>query len=134
MDVRIMAMALVLVALPAAAQQVRTATGPQPVANQYQARRIPALGAEPLQCEQHKQVPHIHLYCRDLERVVLQGNARQFGAPQPSASITTAPTMGSAEAKRLGVACIGGSVMRRLTNGWEQMRDRQNRWLRCREG
>ena len=135
MDVRIMAMAMAMamVALPVSGQQIRTATGPQTAANHYQVRRIPALGAEPLHCEQHKFVPHAYLYCRDIERMLLQGNARQFGTPQPSDTIATAPSMGSADAERLGMACISGTVMRRLSNGWEQMRDQQNRWLRCRE-
>ncbi|PWB29867.1 hypothetical protein DCO49_00430 [Stenotrophomonas sp. SPM] len=42
------------------------------------------------------------------------------------------PAYGSAEPKRLGAACMGGTAMRRLSNGWEQLRNAKGEWLRCR--
>ncbi len=41
------------------------------------------------------------------------------------------PAYGGAEAKQLGTACMGGIAMRRLNNGWEQLRNAKGEWVRC---
>jgi len=53
------------------------------------------------------------------------------GRPQASGEWLSIPAYGSAEAKRTGFACMGGLAMRRLPNGWEQLRDRSNNFYRC---
>jgi len=53
------------------------------------------------------------------------------GRPQASGQWLSIPEYGSPEAKRLGYACMGGLAMRRLPNGWEQLRDRSNNFYRC---
>src|SRR5690606_7028860 len=65
---------------------------------------------------------------------VLKAEARMQGRPAPSASVINLPPMGSAEARELGYACIGGQAMRRLENGWEQVLAREGGWQRCRGG
>lgn len=74
-----------------------------------------------------------------LRRVCEQSNyasgthyARTYGMPGPSAAVMDLPAYGTAEAKRSGTACMGQRAMRRLDNGWEQLRDRDGRYLRCR--
>lgn len=131
----IAATSLVLAAFlePAVAQQLRSAAGPTP----HRAVNIPQarahnLGAEPLKCQQHAD-PRIRLYCAEIERSLIQGEARRQGLPTPSSEIVRMPAYGSAEAKQLGAACMGGTAMRRLNNGWEQLRNAKGQWLRCRE-
>lgn len=51
----------------------------------------------------------------------------------PSSEIVRMPAYGSAESKELGAACMDGAAMRRLSNGWEQLRNAKGEWLRCRE-
>ncbi len=41
------------------------------------------------------------------------------------------PAYGSAEAKELGAACISGTAMRRLDNGWVPLRNSKGEWVRC---
>jgi hypothetical protein len=59
--------------------------------------------------------------------------ARVYGMPRPSRDVVSLPAHGSPQAKAYGVACIGQLAMRRLPNGWEQLRDREGNYLRCRE-
>lgn len=58
--------------------------------------------------------------------------AKIYGRPQPSLTVLAAPMHGSPDAKRYGVACIGGLVMIRIKNGWEQALDKERRYYRCR--
>ena len=53
------------------------------------------------------------------------------GRPQASGERLSMPAYGSAEAKRTGYACIDGLAMRRLSNGWEQLRDSAGNFYRC---
>lgn len=43
------------------------------------------------------------------------------------------PAHGTDEARRLGVACMGGLVMLRIENGWQQALDDEHRYYTCRE-
>ncbi|HEP1206063.1 TPA: hypothetical protein QEN11_04040 [Stenotrophomonas maltophilia] len=74
----------------------------------------------------------MRLYCAEIERSLIQGEARRQGIPTPSSEIVRMPAYGSAEAKQFGAACMGGTAMRRLNNGWEQLRNARGEWLRCR--
>lgn len=134
MDIRSgLVLALVLLWAPAHGQQLRSATGPQPPPRYTPpAPKASNLGAEPLKCQQHVD-PRIRLYCAEIERSLIQGEARRQGLPTPSSEIVRMPAYGSAEAKQLGAACMGGTAMRRLNNGWEQLRNAKGEWLRCRE-
>ena len=58
--------------------------------------------------------------------------AKLRGQPRPSAKVYEVPERGSVDTVRTGISCIGGTVMQRVENGWVQLRDRDNRWLRCR--
>lgn len=122
------------VATPVSAQRLHSGTGPAPAPAPVVRKVPPPLPPTPLQCDQHRAVPHVHAYCVSAERALVQGESRRRGAPTPSDQVVNLPPMGSTDAKALGAACIGGTGMRRLANGWEQLRDRQCRWLRCREG
>lgn len=134
MDIRSgLILSLVLLAAPLHAQQMRSATGPQPAPRHEPPTPTASnLGAEPLKCQQHID-PRIRLYCAEVEKSLIQGEARRQGTPTPSSEIVRLPTYGSADAKRLGVACMGGTAMRRLSNGWEQLRNAKGEWLRCQE-
>lgn len=125
--------ALLSFPLGVSAQQIRSAAGPQPLPQYVRtAPKASNLGAEPLKCQQHLD-PRIRLYCAEIERSLIQGEARRQGIPTPSSEIVRIPAYGSAEAKQLGAACMGGTAMRRLSNGWEQLRNAKGEWLRCRE-
>ncbi|PPT36735.1 hypothetical protein XabCFBP2524_10045 [Xanthomonas axonopodis pv. begoniae] len=71
-------------------------------------------------------------YCQGMENMMLRNEAQRHGRPTPSDSIITLPGLGSAEAKQLGCACVGGQAMRRLRNGWEQVSAAAGGWQRCR--
>lgn len=135
MDIRSgLFLALLLLSASAHAQQLRSATGAQPVPRYTPpAPKVNNLGAEPLNCQRHLD-PRIRLYCADIERSLIQGEARRQGTPVPSSEIVRMPAYGSAAAKQLGAACMGGAAMRRLSNGWEQLRNFKGEWVRCREG
>ena len=126
-------LALFSTAVPAAAQQVRSAYGPAPAApshGYHQHRSIPRVD---LQCEPYRTLPHVYVYCVTLERDLAQGQAKRQGAPIPSARIYAIPAQGSERARVLGLACIAGTAMRRLDNGWEQLRESNGNWVRCKD-
>lgn len=134
MDVRFgLILVGVVLALPAQAQQIRSATGPQP-ASKYNPGTAKAHnpGAKPMKCDQFVD-PRMRLICSDVEKAYIQGEARRQGLPTPSAELVRLPAYGSAESKRLGAACMGGTAMRRLSNGWGQLRNAKGEWLRCRD-
>ena len=134
MDARIgFFIALIALAPSAHAQQMRSATGPQPAPKHTPS--VPKAhnpGAEPMKCDQFID-PRMRLYCADIERGYVQGEARRQGLPTPSSEVVRLPAYGTAESKRVGAACLGGTAMRRLSNGWEQLRTAKGEWLRCRE-
>lgn len=124
--------ALLLLAAPLYSQEIRSAAGPQRLPSYTPPAKASNLGAEPLRCQQHLD-PRIRLYCAEVERSLIQGEARRQGIPSPSSEIVRIPAYGSADARKLGAACMGGTAMRRLSNGWEQLRNAKGEWLRCRE-
>lgn len=94
----------------------------------------------PFQCERLTvaktrswAAPILRDFCEKQEASNGQTMAKLLGKPRPSTQVYLLPSYGSAEAKRTGLACVGGTAMRRLANGWEQLRDRQHNWVRCRD-
>lgn len=119
---------------PAYSQVIHTASGPSPRTSVAQGNgQGLTVSTEPLACEQYKfTVPHWYVYCRGVESELVQSSAKRGGQPVPSRRIVDLPASGTPDATGLGLACISGSAMRRLHNGWEQLRDGSGNWLRCR--
>jgi hypothetical protein len=69
--------------------------------------------------------------CLRLESNALRSAAKNLGRPRPSESIVELPNYGTELSTNTGLACMGGQAMRRLTNGWEQLRDETGSWQRC---
>lgn len=81
--------------------------------------------------------PYAYLFrnhCEQSDARFKQTIARIHGRPQPSTKVLSVPAHGTSEAKRLGVACMGGLVMLRIRNGWEQALDADKRYFTCRNG
>jgi len=79
--------------------------------------------------------PYAHLFrsmCEQSDTRTKQSVARIMGRPQPSTQVLRVPAHGTDDAKRYGVACMGGLVMLRLPNGWQQALDAEHRYLTCR--
>lgn len=79
--------------------------------------------------------PYAYLFrdlCEGQDIQFKQSMARLHGRPQPSTKVLKVPAHGSPEAKRYGVACMGGLVMLRIKNGWEQALDSDHRYYTCR--
>lgn len=93
----------------------------------------------PQDCEAFARQPHplgrawLRSVCEDTNFTFGTMYAKQYGMPRPSQSVIGLPAHGSADAKAFGVACMGGLAMRRLQNGWEQLRDRSGNYQRCRD-
>ena len=104
-----------------------------------------ALGANaqdttPFQCERLTVAktgswvaPILRDFCNSQEARHGQAFAKILGKPRPSTQVYLLPAYGSSDARRTGLACVGGTAMRRLPNGWEQLRDHQQNWARCRD-
>lgn len=123
----------------AALGQVQSARGkgtPRVTSTPKAAHNSMANGTTPFKCDQYRNHPHpgMHGFCQSMENTILANEARQAGRPGPSDSIVDLPALGSAEAKQLGYACIGGQAFKRLANGWEQVHAREGGWQRCRGG
>lgn len=134
MSIRICVMAVLMVVMPLShAQELRSAIGPQqsPKRTPSQTKAYNA-GAEPFRCRENPN-PQLRQLCADIERGYIQGEARRQGLPVPSGELVRLPAYGSTESIELGVACMGGTGMRRLSNGWEQLRNAKGEWLRCRD-
>ena len=71
-------------------------------------------------------------HCEQSDARLKQSFARLQGRPQPSAKVLSVPAHGTDEAKRYGVACMGGLVMLRIANGWQQALDGDHRYYTCR--
>ena len=119
------------------AQSVRTyrskeARVPAPRAAPYNSA---SKDTTPFNCEKYRGHPHPGMvgFCQSIETTTIQNEARRQGRPTPSQTVIKLPAMGTPAAKELGYACIGGSAMRRLTNGWEQVVSGAG-WQRCVEG
>lgn len=141
MDIRLGVICLLFAATGAAsAQQIHSARGtsPKPLPTAPSpAHNSMAAGTTPFNCEQYRWPNHPHpgmkVFCDRLEADTLQGESKQAGRPKPSTEVVALPAMGTDAAKRSGMACIGGQAMRRLSNGWEQLRKSNGEWLRCRD-
>lgn len=141
MDFRTSIFALLLIAAPAGAQQIHSATGPKPrplPAAPKPAYNSMAKSTTPFNCAQYGWPNHPHPgmkgYCERLEARTLQDEARRAGRPGPSEEVVHLPALGSEQARQSGLACIGGQAMRKLPNGWAQVSSPQGGWQRCREG
>jgi hypothetical protein len=75
----------------------------------------------PKECNDTRANPWLGAVCSYISR----------GRPQASGQRLSIPAYGSAEAKRTGYSCIDGLAMRRLSNGWEQLRDSSGNFYRC---
>lgn len=80
-------------------------------------------GQTPKECLQPHLDPWLGALCKTITR----------GRPQPSNEVLALPAHGTAAARESGVACMGGLAMRRLPNGWEQVRDANANYVRCLE-
>jgi hypothetical protein len=94
----------------------------------------------PFQCERLTvantgswAAPILRDFCEAQEAHTAQAFAKILGKPRPSTEVYLLPAYGSAEAKRTGLACVSGTAMRRLRNGWEQLRNPTYNWIRCRD-
>ncbi|WP_416057514.1 hypothetical protein [Stenotrophomonas maltophilia] len=140
MDIRTGALAALLAfALPATAQ-IQSATGPKkaplPPAPKA-AHNSMSKSTTPFNCQElawpNHPPPGMKAYCEGVEARTLSDEAHRAGRPGPSESVVNLPSLGSAAAKRTGLACVGGQAMRRLSNGWEQVHSPAGGWQRCRE-
>lgn len=128
----------ILVSVPAFAQvkAYQSKPPPKPQYHRTQPYNSMAKDTTPFNCEQYRNHPNPGMvgFCQGIENSTLKQEARLQGRPAPSDSIISLPPLGSAEAKQLGYACIGGQAMRRLTNGWEQVMAKTGGWQRCTGG
>ena len=142
MDIRSNLLLLALLAAAPANAQIHTATGPKPKPGPSQSTPRPAHNSmakttTPFNCEQYRWPKHprpdMNGICDGLESSTLQAEARRAGRPGPSDDVVRLPALGSSDAKRTGLACVGGQAMRRLENGWEQVTSKHGGWQRCLE-
>lgn len=111
-----------------------------PLAVSAQAKRYGDISyARPNDCsiitKQNPGNPYAYLFrdhCEQSDARTKQTIAKIMGRPQPSTKVLSIPTHGTAQAKRYGVACMGGLVMLRIRNGWEQALDSDRRYYTCR--
>lgn len=118
---------LALIAVSSTAQSVKVYTPPKKSSPPSPTPRQPyssmARDTTPFNCERYRSHPHPGMvgFCQGIENMTLRNEARRQGRPAPSESIIRLPALGTAAAKELGYACVGGQAMRRLPNGWEQV-------------
>ena len=111
-----------------------------PLAASAQAKRYGDVSyAQPQDCSvitaHNRGNPYAYLFRNLCERQDIQfkqSMARILGRPQPSTTVLNVPAHGTAEARRYRVACMGGLVMLRIKNGWEQALDADHRYYTCR--
>ena len=111
-----------------------------PLAANAQAKRYGDISyAQPNDCSiitrQNPYNPYAYLFrdhCEQSDARYKQTVAKIMGRPQPSTKVLRVPAHGSEEAKRYGVACMGGLVMLRIKNGWQQALDNERRYFTCR--
>lgn len=63
--------------------------------------------------------------------MTLRSEAKRQGRPLTSDSIPALPGLGTAEAKKLGYASVGGQAMKWLRNGWKQVSVAAVGWQPC---
>ncbi len=111
-----------------------------PLAANAQAKRYGDISyAQPHDCSiitrQNPLNPYAYLFrnhCEQSDARYKQTVAKIMGRPQPSTRVLSVPLHGTELAKRYGVACMGGLVMLRIKNGWEQALDNDRRYFTCR--
>ncbi len=137
MDRKYFTLALLVATWPVFAQiSVSKPEAPRPVAPVKTAQYNSASkDTTPFNCERYRGHPHPGMlgFCQGMEIITIQNEARRQGRPTPSQTVIKLPPLGTAAAKELGYACIGGTAMRRLSNGWEQVTSGMG-WQRCIEG
>ena len=94
----------------------------------------------PFQCERLTiaktrswTAPILRDFCENSEARNGLAMAQLLGRPRPSTQVYVLPSHGSEDAKSTGLPCVGGTAMKKLPNGWEQLRDQHHRWVRCRD-
>jgi len=95
---------------------------------------VMALAQSGTQRQYHRPAPKIPKQCDDTRGnpwLAAMCNHFSRGRPQASSVRLRLPIHGSAEAKRVGFACVNGLAMERLKNGWSQLRDEQANFYRC---
>lgn len=134
-------LAVAIACAPTALAQVKTARGTGEPRVHYQPRvaHNPASqDTTPLNCSRPEVKFHPHqgvrLMCERWERRLLSDSARRAGRPAPSDSVINLPSLGSADAKATGFACIGGQAFQKIPNGWSQVMAPAGGWQRCEEG
>lgn len=111
-----------------------------PFAANAQAKRYGDVSyAQPQDCNiitrQNPMNPYAYLFrnhCEQSDARYKQTVAKILGRPQPSTKVLSVPAHGTDQAKRYGVACMGGLVMLRIKNGWQQALDNDRRYFTCR--
>jgi hypothetical protein len=112
-----------------------------PLAANAQAKRYGDVSyAQPHDCSvltsgSNRYNPYAYLFrnhCEQSDARLKQTFARIKGRPQPSTKVLNVPAHGTDDAKRHGVACMGGLVMLRIKNGWEQALDADKSYYTCR--
>lgn len=131
MDVRVLAVLLTLVGVPAFAQQTQGAVGRgvKRVDPQRNVVAVPKLDCNKIV---RRWEPWMVEYCREVDFTMQEGLSHQFGRPRPSRNVIEVPALGTPEAKESGVSCSEGRVIAKVGNGWVQALDRQRNYLRCR--
>ena len=141
MDIRSKLVFLAVLASQPVGAQIHTATGPQ------SPKAVPTVRAPahnsmsktttPFNCEQYRWPKHpraeMKAFCDQTESSTLQAEARRAGRPGPSDDVVRLQSLGSPEAKKTGLACVGGQAMRKIENGWQQLSSKGGGWQRCRE-
>lgn len=124
-----MLVCLLLVSATAAAQ-IR-AVEPKPRPRLAAPKQPTPLTQTDLRCERYEWRQHKTI-CQALEREMFQNLPHRLGRPIAASEVVYLPERGTPDANAMGLACIGGQAMRRLKNGWEQLRGNNGGWVRCR--
>ncbi len=122
MDIRSRLLFLALLAALPVGAQIHTATGPKstkPVPTvRAPAHNSMSRSTTPFNCEQYRWPKHprpdMKAFCDGMEADTLRAEARRAGRPGPSDDVVRLPALGSPEATRTGLACVGGQAMRKI--------------------
>lgn len=70
-------------------------------------------------------------FCRSIDAMVAQGDARRRGMPTPSASVVQLPRFQTGQARDGDAYCSEHRALVRLDGGWRQVYDQNGHWQRC---
>lgn len=118
------------------AENPALASGPAPVAAASVALPVRPPSLTPVDCKAASAgypQPWLQQICEQSNYDLSSVYAKAYGMPLPSRRVISLPAYGSAASKRHGVACLGQLAMSRVANGWEQLRDAEGRYQRCRD-